>query len=252
MSAHTALRGFTLIELLVVIAIVGLLIGLLLPGVQAGREDSRHAHCQNNLSQIGLAILLHHDEFKHFPTGGWGWNWTGDPDFGFDKRQPGGWAYNVLPFLNEAAVHDLGKGLNLQYEGKATCTGPAGQLARARVCMSVAASGANNIPRSCLVLCVEVSTATGSEPVRRVHRINMARGDYAANAGDKQKQPNGVEAGGGPTLNSSDITRFSPQTPVRIQKIPTTQPAWSICAARLASKTSKTVLAKRMQSARSF
>ncbi len=50
-------RGFTLIELLVVIAIIGVLIGLLLPAVQAAREAARRAHCQNNLKQIGLAML---------------------------------------------------------------------------------------------------------------------------------------------------------------------------------------------------
>ncbi len=45
------------------------------------------------------------------PTGGWGWYWTGDADRGYGPSQPGGWTYSILPFIEETALHDLGKGM---------------------------------------------------------------------------------------------------------------------------------------------
>lgn len=103
--------GFTLVELLVVIAIIGILVALLLPAVQAARESSRRSQCQNQLKQQALACHNHADVHKHFPTGGWGWLWVGDPDRGFGVDQPGGWIFNVLPFLEQNDLHDRGRGL---------------------------------------------------------------------------------------------------------------------------------------------
>lgn len=68
--------GFTLVELLVVIAIIGILVGLLLPAVQAAREAARRAQCVNNMKQQGLALHMHHDTYKRFPSAhqlGMGW-----------------------------------------------------------------------------------------------------------------------------------------------------------------------------------
>jgi len=60
-------RGFTLIELLVVIAVIGVLIGLLLPAVQAAREAARRSSCQNNMKQLGLALLNYESAKKAYP-----------------------------------------------------------------------------------------------------------------------------------------------------------------------------------------
>ncbi len=98
--------GFTLVELLVVITIIGILIGMLLPAVNAARESARNIQCRNNLKQMGDAILAHEQVQGYFPTGGWGYGWVGDPDRGYGTQQPGGWIYNILPHTEMNALHD--------------------------------------------------------------------------------------------------------------------------------------------------
>jgi len=110
--------AFTLVELLVVIAIIGILVALLLPAVQSAREAARRMQCSNHLKQLALGSIMHMETHGGFPSGGWGWNWSGDPDRGFGQAQPGGWAYSILPYIEQQSVHDMGKGQMSTTAGK--------------------------------------------------------------------------------------------------------------------------------------
>ena len=88
-----ACRGVTLVELIIVLAIIAALLGLLLPAVQAARERARETVCKNNLHQISLALAQLHQTAKELPV---------PPPPG----KTGGWSVEILPFLEQRALHD--------------------------------------------------------------------------------------------------------------------------------------------------
>ena len=109
LSKRLHCAAFTLVELLVVIAIIGVLVALLLPAVQAARESARRTQCISQIRELATGCMNHESTLRHFPTGGWGWSWVGDADRGYGKEQPGGWIYNILPFIEQRAKHDMPK-----------------------------------------------------------------------------------------------------------------------------------------------
>jgi prepilin-type N-terminal cleavage/methylation domain-containing protein/prepilin-type processing-associated H-X9-DG protein len=95
--------GFTLIELLVVIAIIGILVALLLPAVQAAREQARRSACTNNLKQIGIALANYTNRHGALPPG---YQSVYSAAFPEDIGPGWGWASMILPDLEQQSLHD--------------------------------------------------------------------------------------------------------------------------------------------------
>lgn len=103
--------GMTLVELLAVIAILALLMGLLLPAVQAAREAARRSQCANNLRQCGIALQKHHAQHARFPPGGA----ADQRPFGTGAGTAWGssWLIYILPYVEQEALF-----AQMQFTGK--------------------------------------------------------------------------------------------------------------------------------------
>jgi len=92
-------RGLTLVELLVVITIIGILIGMLLPGVSRSRSAGRRTQCMNNLRQLTLASLNYESAYMHFPMA------VGVPDIGGVDAEKMSGLVAILPFIEQNNVY---------------------------------------------------------------------------------------------------------------------------------------------------
>jgi prepilin-type N-terminal cleavage/methylation domain-containing protein/prepilin-type processing-associated H-X9-DG protein len=120
-ARNSCRSGFTLVELLVVIAIIGILIGLLLPAVQAALESGRRAACINNMKQIGLATKSYETSQRQYPVN-WGVVQTiGTPTNGFGASSTSmgtSWLTLILPYMDDKTLYDqIAQGQSMTYVG---------------------------------------------------------------------------------------------------------------------------------------
>ena len=210
-----ARRGFTLVELLVVIAIIGVLVALLLPAIQAAREAARRAQCQNNEKQLGLGALNHESTHGFYPTGGWSYDWGPDPDRGFGEDQPGGWMYNLLPFIEQQNLRKLGSG---EAYGS-----PARQAALTQLVKTYIA-GYRCPSRGR----VELPLTVWNDPVKNLGSWvrplgtseGLFKGDYAANSGDTLNSDGAAWFDGGPNALNGDYSGAETFFQTRLKNAP--------------------------------
>lgn len=122
---RTDRRGFTLVELLVVITILSILIGLLLPAVQAAREASRQTQCRNHLKQQMTAILNHDGQHGYLPPGA-----RIHQD---EYAKSASWRVLILPHLEQQALLER---LDLTLEGGFNNHSAAEQIPETYLCPS--------------------------------------------------------------------------------------------------------------------
>ena len=57
-----------------------------------------------------MAANSHLEKLGRFPTGGLNYFSVGDPDLGTGTAQQGGWVFNILPYMEQEALYNLGAG----------------------------------------------------------------------------------------------------------------------------------------------
>lgn len=136
MTQRLTRQGFTLVELLVVIAIIGILVGLLLPAVQAARDAARRSQCSNNLRQTMLATHSYLGATNTIP-----------PAVLFPAVGNSNWSVQarLLPYMEQGNLQDL---IDFRFNYSDLVNAPQhAQVCQMRIPMYVCPSEFNAVPR---------------------------------------------------------------------------------------------------------
>ena len=109
-------HAFTLVELLVVITIIGILMGLLIPAVNAARESARRNQCSVNMKNLALAAIQYENTKGRLPPSVARFGYFGA---GPDPSDPGnyggavpahmkvgGFGVSILPWLEAQPTYE--------------------------------------------------------------------------------------------------------------------------------------------------
>ncbi len=91
-------RGFTLIDLMITLLVILALVALLLPAVQAAREQARRLQCENNLRQLGVALQNYHQAHGLLPPGSVSLN---QPVTWLQPPNGISWVAQIMPYLGD-------------------------------------------------------------------------------------------------------------------------------------------------------
>jgi Protein of unknown function (DUF1559) len=118
---------------------------------------------------------------KHFPTGGWGYDWTSVANRGYGPDQSGWWIYNMLDYVDERNLRGLGEELVTISAGFKSVS----------ITLHQTEVAAFNCPsRHPARIYPSPWGPPGNQPICEqpwfadIARTGVAKSDYAANSGD--------------------------------------------------------------------
>ena len=192
--------GFTLVELLVVIAIIGVMVGLLLPAVQAAREAARRMSCSNNMKQLGLGLHNYHAAYNQFPAGVRG----GSPSEGWGFP----FWYGLLPFIEQQSLYEKLRTTGTNVSAPCQCPGWVGNGGAGAAWVGSAgdlnAAVVNNV-----VVTSFVCPSNPMEPNKNENGANMTFPSYIGIQGGVDEDAIGAAGASPPAAGAAgDTDRF--------------------------------------------